>query len=92
MKTAPQIRSARLRELSQVFPVGLLGNSAPEVFRARREALLSRLEFPAVFAGNKLVNALILFYHDSDGGWSICGTERGSVYSFVSSLVMQTAL
>jgi Xaa-Pro aminopeptidase len=51
MKNASQIRAGRLRELSQVFPVGLLGSDAPNVFRARRAALLKSLEFPAVFSG-----------------------------------------
>lgn len=51
MKKESQIRSGRLRELSQVYPVGMLGNRAPEVFRKRRDDLLACLDCPAVFAG-----------------------------------------
>jgi Xaa-Pro aminopeptidase len=45
------ITPKRLRDLSQVYPVGLLGTRAPEVFRARREAVLAKLDCPAVVAG-----------------------------------------
>jgi Xaa-Pro aminopeptidase len=50
MKSA-SITPGRLRELSQVFPCGLAGRKAAEIFRARREAHLERLSVPAVFAG-----------------------------------------
>lgn len=49
--TTVAIPSRRRRELSQVFPVGLLGAKAGATFRARRQAHLDALDMPAVFAG-----------------------------------------
>lgn len=51
MTKSVSITPKRLRELSQAYPVGLLGRLAPETFRARREALLGDLDFPVVVAG-----------------------------------------
>lgn len=45
------LSSKRRQELSQVFPVGLLGAKAAATFKARRQAHLEALETPAVFAG-----------------------------------------
>ncbi|MEN9353084.1 MAG: hypothetical protein RL318_409 [Fibrobacterota bacterium] len=50
MKTVT-LSARRMQELSQVFPVGMLGKAAARVFRARRDAHLDALDGPAVFAG-----------------------------------------
>ncbi len=48
MSPSEVLSSRHLQELSQVYPIGLLGKTAPAVFRERREALLKQLPWPTV--------------------------------------------